>query len=199
MTGQCAVAMDLSYIIPIICRRIFDVSPLTCHLQRLADELFRVTPRSDSSLDHSTWANGATSSTLSWSSGPSSKSPSYVSPRLILSPGTLSTTLYVTYLRRVLALLMKILRLLSLWPLWVCPSYGTSLLVDDTTTVPEATSTNTLLKRRNPMNHKRRHRLSAVQHAPMSNASTRRPLAGSVHVMTLKTQLFNQRAYFAIL
>lgn len=93
----------------------------------------------------------------------------------------------------------EILRLLSLWPSWVYRSCGTSLLVDDTTTVPEATSTNTLLKRRNPMNHKRRHQLSAVQHAPMANASTRRPLAGSVHVMTLKTQLFNQRAYFAIL
>lgn len=176
--GQCAVALDLSYIIPIICRRIFDVSPLTCHLQRLADELFRVTPRSDSSLDHSTWANGATSSTLSWSSGPSSKSPSYVSPRLILSPGTLSTTLYVTYLHRVLALLMKILRLLSRWPSWVCPSYGTSLLVDDTTTVPEAMYRK-ILKRRNPMNHKRRRRLLAVQRAPTTNASICRPLGGA--------------------
>lgn len=52
MTGQCAVAMDLSYIIPIICRRIFDVSPLVYHLQRLADEFSRVTPRSEIGRAH---------------------------------------------------------------------------------------------------------------------------------------------------
>lgn len=64
--------MDLSYVIPVVCRRWYSVSCFAEHWRSFDTDVLcsgRTTPKSSSVLVLSTWALGVCGSTLSWSRG----------------------------------------------------------------------------------------------------------------------------------